>query len=120
MSAKKPRGHPSWVTGTKLTFLDRYSDDWQKAIDMGLTQAGIFYDRVTKRFINRFGWHFDRWSDPEDDSDIDEATLNNEDPQDGLSTEELEKRNKYFRELQDVRYAFFGQMMTSVDADLTF
>lgn len=108
MSTKKPRGRPSWVTGTKLTFLERYSEDWQKAIDMGLTQAGIFYDRVTRRFIKRFGWFFDRWSDPEDDPDIDEAALDDEDPQDGLSMEEVEKRNKYFHELRDVRFAFFG------------
>ena len=108
MSTKKPCGHPSWVIGSKLTFLNQYSDDWQKAVDISLNHAGHFYDVVTKHFIKKHGWHFDRWSDVDDIVKLDQATMDDKDSQEGLSEEEVEKRNKYFRDLRDVRHAFFG------------
>lgn len=95
------RGRPSWVTGTKLTFLDRYADEWQKATDEGLVEAGKFYTRITKHFIKKYGWHFDRWSDKQC-PDPDPATIDNDEPQDGLTSDEVAARNEYFRKLRRV------------------
>lgn len=101
---KKPCGHCTWVTGTKLIFLDQYSTDWQQAVDTGLMQAGAFYTKVTKCFIKKYGWHFNRWTDLDDVLEPDEDTLNDKEPQDSLTVEEVTNRNKYFHELHAVRH----------------
>jgi hypothetical protein len=102
-SGKNPRGRRTWVTGTKLIFLDQYSPDWQQAVDAGVVQAGAFYTKVAKHFIKKYGWHFNRWTDSDDVQELDEATLDDEEPQDGLTDEEVTERNKYFHELRAVR-----------------
>ena len=108
-STKKPRGRPSWVTGTKLDFLDHYSEDWQKSVDKGSGPAGLFYTKVTKRFIKKYGWYFDRWLGNDDVPDPEESTIDDEDSQDGVSPEEVAKRNVYYVDLRAVRHVpFFG------------
>jgi hypothetical protein len=62
---KGPCGHPSWVVGTKLTFLSQYSADWLKATNISLVATGKFYTKVTKCFIKKYGWYFDCWTDKE-------------------------------------------------------
>ena len=44
----RPRGRPTWVSGTKLAFLSQFSSDWQCATDTSLVAAGKFYTKVTK------------------------------------------------------------------------
>jgi hypothetical protein len=105
-STKKPRGHPSWVTGTKLEFLDQYSVDWQTAIDKGTHAAGLFYTKITKCFIKKYGWDFNRWSSSDEVPDPDESTINDEDSQEGLSDDEVTKQNEYFHDLREVRFSY--------------
>lgn len=97
----RPRGRPTWVSGTKLVFLEQYGGDWQKATDTSLVVAGKFYTKVTKRFIKKYGWHFDRWAD-KNCPDPDPATIDEDDSQEHLTADEVLKRNKYFRELRGV------------------
>lgn len=97
----RTRGRPSWVSGTKLTFLSKYSDEWQEATDTSLVVAGRFYTRVTKRFIKKYGWHFDRWTDKEC-PDLDPDTIDDDDDQQGLTDEEISKRSQYYREMRGV------------------
>lgn len=98
---QRSRGRPTWVSGSKLIFLSQYADDWQRCTDTGPVQAGIFYTKVAKRFIKKYGWHFDQWTDKEC-PDPDPATINNDDSQDGLSTEEIAKRHKYYSQIRNV------------------
>lgn len=95
------RGRPTWVSGSKFIFLDQYVEDWQRATDTGPGGASIFYTKVTKRFIKKYGWFFDRWSD-KDCPDLDPATIDDEDSQHGLSNEEIEKRHTYYSEMRVV------------------
>lgn len=98
---KGPRGRPSWVTGTKFTFLNQYSEDWRKATDEGVVIAGRFYTTITKRFIKKYGWHFNRWEDKEC-NDIDEESLDDEEPDDGVDNEERERRAAYYGQMREV------------------
>lgn len=97
------RGRPTWVSGTKLTFLEQYSSDWQNATDMGVDAAGQFYTRITKRFIKKYGWGFDRWADKVC-PDPEPNTIDDDDSQDGLTVDEIMKRQEYFREMRGVSY----------------
>jgi hypothetical protein len=100
-TAKRTRGRPSWVTGTKLVFLEQYAEQWQKATDTNLVAAGHFYTKVTRRFIKKYGWHFNRWTD-KDCPDPDPATIDEDDTQDRLTKEEAVKRNEYYQDLRAV------------------
>jgi len=91
------RGHPSWVSGSKLAFLSQYSADWQKATDTSLVAASQFYMTITKHFIKKYGWGFDRWTD-KDCLDPNPDTINDDDDdQETLTEQESTKRNEYFR-----------------------
>jgi hypothetical protein len=115
-STKKQRhGHPTWVTGNKFMFPDQYGAEWQKATDTSLVVAGKFYTTVTKRFIKKFGWHFNCWTDKEC-PDLDPATQDEDDSQDGLSEDEIAKRQAYYRELCNV-HALFSVLTCLVAAD---
>jgi hypothetical protein len=81
--------------------LSQYSADWLKATDIGLVAAGNFYTKVAKRFIKKYGWYFDRWSDKEC-SDPDPDTIDDDDGQEGLTEEEVDKRHEYFKEIRGV------------------
>jgi hypothetical protein len=98
---KGPCGCPSWVVGTKFTFLNQYSEDWQKATDQGVVIAGRFYTQITKRFIKKYGWHFNRWED-KDCEDLDEETMDDEDSHEGVGNEECEQRLAYYEQLREV------------------
>lgn len=98
--SNRPRGRPSWVSGSKLIFLERYAADWQKATDSSLVAAGHFYTKVAKHFIKKYGWHFDRWVDKEC-PDPDPETIDDDD-QEELSDDEVAKRQKYFRDIRGV------------------
>lgn len=102
MSDSRPRGRPSWVTGSKLKFLTQFSDEWQRAKDQGPNAVGVFYTNVTKRFVSQYGWHFNRWEDkickPADDDD---AWVNITDHGD-LDQEEITCRRQYFQDLRAV------------------
>lgn len=87
-------------------FLSHYADDWQKATDGGLIKAGKFYTWITKHFIKKYGWHFDRWSD-QMCPDPDPATINEDKPQDGLTNDEIIARNEYFQKMRGVSKLFF-------------
>lgn len=90
-----------WVTGSKYTFLNQFAADWQEATDQGLVAAGRFYTKVTKRFIKKYGWGFDRWTDkicPDPDPD----TLDQDDSQEGLSEDDIIERQKYYRDMRGV------------------
>lgn len=95
------RGRPSWVVGTKLDFLVQYSGDWQTATDGGLVSAGRFYTKVTKRFIKKYGWFFDRWAD-KNCPDPDPVTIDEDSTEDDLTDEEVTKRQEYFRAMRGV------------------
>jgi hypothetical protein len=103
---KGPHGRPSWVTGTKFTFLNQYSEDWQKATDEGVIVAGRFYTKITKCFIKKYGWHFDRWEDKEC-NDVDEESLDDEDLEDGVDNEELKLRTAYYRQMREVNISIY-------------
>lgn len=100
----RPRGRPSWVSGTKLTFMERYVADWQKATDTSLAAAGHFYTKVAKGFIKKYGWHFDRWTDKDCPDPDPESTDDDDDDQEGLSDDEILKRQKYYRDMRGVSY----------------
>lgn len=98
---KGPRGRPSWVVGTKFIFLDQYADDWLKATDQGVVVAGRFYTKITKHFIKKYGWHFNRWEDKECD-DLDEETMDDEDLHEDVDNEECVLRSVYYNQLREV------------------
>ena len=102
---KGPRGRPSWVVGTKLAFLDQYSEDWLRATDQGLVVTGKFYTKITKHFIKKYGWHFNRWEDKECE-DLDEDTMDDEDLHEGVDNEEIALRLAYYNELREVGSTF--------------
>lgn len=60
--------------------------------------AGIFYTKIAKRFIEKYGWYFDRWKD-NDCPDQDPARIDEDDSQNGLSNEEIAKIHEYYREI---------------------
>lgn len=98
----KIRGRPSWVTGSKLAFLNRYAEEWQKAVDTSPLIAGQFYTRVTKRFIKQYGFFFDRWLGSENIELLDNEALDEEESQEGLSQEDVIKRHAYYIDLREV------------------
>jgi hypothetical protein len=100
-SDKGPRGRPSWVVGTKFVFLNQYSEDWLRATDQGVVVAGRFYTKITKRFVKKYGWHFNRWEDKECE-DLDEDTMDDEDLHEGVDNEEIVLRSAYYKELREV------------------
>jgi hypothetical protein len=100
-SDKGPRGRPSWVVGTKFVFLSQYSEDWRMATDHGVVVAGRFYTKITKRFIKKYGWHFNRWEDKEC-ADLDEETIDDEESDPDIDNEELAQRSLYYKELREV------------------
>lgn len=100
-TAKRTRGRPSWVTGTKLAFLGQYAEQWQKATDTNLVAAGHFYTKVTQRFIKKYRWNFNRWTD-KDCPDPDLETIDEDNTQAGLTKEEVAKRNEYYQDLRAV------------------
>ena len=100
-SDKGPHGHPSWVVGTKFVFLNQYSEDWQRATDQGVIVASRFYTKITKRFIKKYGWHFNRWEDKEC-MDLDEKTIDDEEAYEGTDNEETTRRSLYYKELREV------------------
>jgi hypothetical protein len=104
-SDRGPRGRPSWVVGTKFVFLNQYSEDWQRATDQGVVVAGRFYTKITKRFIKKYGWHFNRWED-KDCMDLDEETIDDEEAYEGTDNEEIEQRALYYKELREVSGTF--------------
>ncbi|KAJ7507625.1 hypothetical protein B0H11DRAFT_2218460 [Mycena galericulata] len=62
------QGKPSWVTGTKLAFFERYKEPWISAGD----KPGHFYSDITKRFLIKYGWdrqYSERGADLEEDTD---------------------------------------------------
>ncbi|KAJ7437069.1 hypothetical protein B0H11DRAFT_2255634 [Mycena galericulata] len=62
------QGKPSWVTGTKLAFFERYKEPWILAGD----KPGHFYSDITKRFLIKYGWdrqYSERGADLEEDTD---------------------------------------------------
>lgn len=96
-----PRGRPSWVVGTKLAFLDQYSADWQRATDEGVVVAGRFYTRITKCFIKKYGWHFNRWEDKECD-DLHEDTIDDDEIEEDVDNDERERRSAYYNQMREV------------------
>ncbi|KAJ7480365.1 hypothetical protein B0H11DRAFT_2421170 [Mycena galericulata] len=90
------QGKVSWVTGTKLAFLERYKEPW---ISAGDTPAR-FYSDITKRFILKYGWderYSQRGDDLEDDTDDpkDEEVAAFVSPED-----EVEERAEYYYRLR--------------------
>lgn len=102
-SNNRSRGRPSWVSGSKLAFLSQYSIDWQTATDTGLVAAGQFYTNITKRFIKKYGWDFDRWTDKEC-PDPNPDTIDDDEDHETLTEEESTKRNEYFRTMRGVSH----------------
>lgn len=100
----RPRGRPTWVSGTKLAFLSQFSSDWQCTTDTSLVAAGKFYTKVTKRFIKKYGWGFDRWTD-KICPDPDPVTIDDDDSQVGLTEGEIETRQKYFQDMRGVSWS---------------
>lgn len=116
-AAKKIRGRPSWATGSKLTFLKQYAEDWQKAIDAGLPVAGQFYTKVTKRFIRQYGFFFNRWEERNDLEILDSEALDEEFTQNGLSEDEVAKRHAYYVDLREVSFeqiSFLGTVCSQL------
>jgi hypothetical protein len=108
---KNRRGRPTWVTGTKFVFLDQYASEWKEATDAGLGPAGKFYTKVAKHFIKKYGWYFDRWSD-KDCPDPNPDTLDDDSDDhehQGLSNDELVKRNQYYHDLRNVSFVYMAQ-----------
>lgn len=99
--SRGPRGRPSWVVGTKFIFLNQYSADWQQATDQGVVATGHFYTKVTKHFIKKYGWHFDRWQDWEC-ADLDEATMDDDEVGEDVDNAECEWQSAYYNQLRDV------------------
>lgn len=108
-SNRGPRGRPSWVVGTKLVFLDQYSADWQLATDQGLVVAGKFYTKVTKRFIKKYGWHFDRWQDKQC-ADLDQETIDDDEVEEDVENVERERRSAYYNQLREVSASIYGHV----------
>lgn len=81
--------------------MSQYSADWLKATDISLVAAGKFYTKVTKRFIKKYGWYFDRWTDKEC-PDPDPDTIDDDYSQEGLTEEEVNNRHEYFKEMRGV------------------
>lgn len=100
-----PRGRPSWVSGSKLVFLLQFSAEYHAARDAGLVAAGLFYTGVTKKFISKYGWGFDRWTDKECPDPDQDAWLDVNDYA-NLEPGEAAQRRDYYRGLREVSDIF--------------
>jgi hypothetical protein len=96
------RGKKSWVTGTKLAFLERRKQEWRFAVQAD--RAGAFYTKVAKLFILKYGWAFDLRLDLENDTeDPDDETAEEIEEEDNtLSDEENEECYEYYTDLRTV------------------
>jgi hypothetical protein len=45
--------------------------------------------KVTKHFIEKYSWNFNRWKSPDDIPDPDKGTIDDNEADDGLSKDEL-------------------------------
>ena len=85
----------------KFVFLDQFALEWQEATDAGLGPAGRFYTKVAKLFIQKYGWHFNKWTD-KDCPDPNPNLLGDNEDQQGLSNDEAVKRNEYYQDIRNV------------------
>ncbi|KAJ7152145.1 hypothetical protein C8R43DRAFT_1127226 [Mycena crocata] len=93
---KGKQGKPSWVTGIKLAFFERYKDAW----DLSGDDPGTFYKEMAMRFILKYGWDplfAERGHDLEVDND--DPT---EDELDAFESppDEDDQRHKHFNNLR--------------------
>lgn len=105
----KPPGRTSWVTGTKLTFLDSRRETWQRAVDAGPAKAGQFYSNITKLFIKKYGYDLPLHEDLEVDvEDPPDECVDDEDPeQEDMDEEEAERRSEIYNTIRTVSYFLF-------------
>lgn len=98
MSLIDERKPKAWATGVKLKFLERQLEDYRKAQE--IEAVSQFYTRVTRLWINKFGHHFDPFTEVKEDSPdpIPELFKDVID----ISIEETVKRRDYFNEMRKV------------------
>ncbi|KAF7968788.1 hypothetical protein HWV62_29302 [Athelia sp. TMB] len=87
-------GKKSWVSGTKLRFLQSHNAAWESASREGPDAATVFYSNMAKLWIKKYGWHFNH----EDDLEVDTPdplldTLG--EPEEPVDDEEAARRREY-------------------------
>ncbi|KII83220.1 hypothetical protein PLICRDRAFT_180623 [Plicaturopsis crispa FD-325 SS-3] len=98
----RPPGRVSWVQGTKFTFFDSRKELWQRAVDAGPEQAGIFYSNIAKLFLKKYGYDLPLKDDIDEDiEDPPDDSIDEEDPDAAdLGEEEAERRSKIYKSLR--------------------
>ena len=102
--ATKPQGpgRHNGFSGVKLEFLDSFQDQF-----LNLEDRGGFYTKVTKAFIQRFGYSLAIQENPEVDDANDKHTPEGIDPLLPVAEQNIEsdRRNKFYHELYKVSHS---------------
>jgi len=89
----RPQGRQNAFSGAKLEFLELQKDEFLDSHD-----RGAFYTRISKEFIQRFGYDLDGGSDGPGPTEIDPMLSPEEQEQ------ESERRAKFYQDLREVSY----------------
>jgi hypothetical protein len=76
-----------------------------RATDQGVVVTGGFYMKITKQFIQKYGWHFNCWEDKEC-VNLDEEMIDDEEAYEGMDNEEMTQRSLYYKQLHEVSGTF--------------
>lgn len=102
----KQQGQQNAFSGIKLQFLDAYKDQFHDSVG----DHGAFYTRVTREFIQRFGYDLAIEENPKPSDDKDKHTPKDVDP--SLSQDEKNaeygRRDLFFSDLRKVSHLFHG------------
>ncbi|KAL1690226.1 hypothetical protein GGG16DRAFT_103236 [Schizophyllum commune] len=113
--SRQAPGPTHWVIGVKRAFLKRHEDEFIRA-----TNRGVFYDRITTKFIIKFGAGFDLSTDLEEDlPDPDDDDLIED--YSHLSPEEVTQAKAYRKRLRKKIGQYYrgeqSKIKTSKDED---
>ncbi|KAF7969798.1 hypothetical protein HWV62_25977 [Athelia sp. TMB] len=112
--SSKP-GKKSWISGTKARFLQSHNEAWVSATNRGSDAARSFYSDVTKLWIKKYGWHFDRNGDLEEDTPdpTQESLL---EPEEAVDDEEAERRKEYYSKMRECIRSYYYRANKTVSA----
>jgi hypothetical protein len=96
----KPR-KVSWIHGSKQVFFAAFKDDFIKASELGKVLAGKFYDEITHKYLEKYGYNLGYEDDLRDGQDV-ASDVDEDEDVDALAPEESEKRSAYFDEIRGV------------------
>ncbi|KAF7965359.1 hypothetical protein HWV62_44273 [Athelia sp. TMB] len=109
------RGKKSWVSGTKLRFLQSHNDAWVSATKEGPNTAAVFYSNVSKLWIKKYGWHFDYKTDLDEDMpDPSLDALHDPEPEEAVDDDEAARRREYNEKMRKRIQSFYYRNNRSV------